>query len=432
VVAVISVAAISVAVTSVVVILAALILVALTLDISAGTLATLDILRVMLVTLLAAVRGSPVVTPGGSPVATPDALLAGALGRFAGSHAGRFARNGFGHRGRWDRFARLGRFGGGRLAGGWGGGWGGWGGWVGPVFWPFLWGDIFSYALWPYEDYPFWSYGTAYDYAYEPYEPAYGYSGLSNIYGYTGTNHGGSAGQIPAEVTQSCSGFAPGVTSFPIERIRTAIHPTGEQVSAIDNLADASSRANSILSASCPSEPPLTPLARLDAVEKRFEAMIQAIQIVLPSLAEFYDSLSGEQRRRLDEIGRQQSGSQQATVPADTITSLCDQQAASFTKLPEEAIEKLIKPTGDEQTALDELQQVSTTAADELRGSCPVDMASTPVERLDQMSGRLQAMTQAITTVRPKLEAFYGSLNDEQKAQLNAMGQQNRIGGRQG
>src|SRR6201997_2225255 len=35
------------------------------------------------------------------------------------------------------------------------------------VFWPFLLGDIFSYALWPYDYYyPFWSYGTAYDYDY--------------------------------------------------------------------------------------------------------------------------------------------------------------------------------------------------------------------------------------------------------------------------
>ena len=30
--------------------------------------------------------------------------------------------------------------------------------WAGPVFWPFAFGDIFSFALWPYYD-PFWDYG---------------------------------------------------------------------------------------------------------------------------------------------------------------------------------------------------------------------------------------------------------------------------------
>ena len=75
-------------------------------------------------------------------------------GQFAGGHAGGqfggrngIGRNAFGTQGGWNRFA--GNGGGGW--GGWGGGWGGWGGWVGPVFWPFLLGDVFSYALWPYD-----------------------------------------------------------------------------------------------------------------------------------------------------------------------------------------------------------------------------------------------------------------------------------------
>ena len=47
------------------------------------------------------------------------------------------------------------------------------GGWVGPVFWPFLLGDILSYVLWPYDYYyPFWSYGTFPGYYYGGYAPA--------------------------------------------------------------------------------------------------------------------------------------------------------------------------------------------------------------------------------------------------------------------
>ena len=36
--------------------------------------------------------------------------------------------------------------------------------WAGPVFWPFAFGDIFSFALWPYYD-PFWDYGPDWLYA---------------------------------------------------------------------------------------------------------------------------------------------------------------------------------------------------------------------------------------------------------------------------
>ncbi len=128
-------------------------------------------------------------------------------GRQFGGRSG-FNRNAFGTQGGWNRFAGNGGGGG---WGGWGGGWGGWGGWVGPVFWPFLLGDVFSYALWPYDYYyPFWSYGTALDYDYGPYVPAYGYNGYYGYYGYwdihlTGLGRmlGGWSDPSPASTTLS-------------------------------------------------------------------------------------------------------------------------------------------------------------------------------------------------------------------------------------
>lgn len=366
--------------------------------------------------------------------------------RFASGHQlGRnhLNHNAFGNRHGWNHFARVGRAG----WGGWGGGWGGWGGWVGPVFWPFLLGDVLSCAFWPYTYcYPFWSYGTAFAYDYGPYAPAYGYGGTGNIYGYADSNRyarrAERPNQIPADVTQSCSGFAPGVTGFPIDRIRRAIQPTGQALGALDELNDASARASNVLSASCPSEPPLTPLARLDAVETRLEAMRKAIQIVRPPLASLYDSLSDEQRQRLDAIGAEENRLGRATAAADTsgadtLASLCGSQAESFTKLPVQRIEKVVKPTGPQQAALDQLKQASAKAADDLRASCPAQTGERPTARLDAMNNRLDAMVQAAKTLRPTLGAFYASLTDEQKAQFNSMGQQtatpqeNATGGRQ-
>ena len=354
--------------------------------------------------------------------------------RLAGEHqlGGRksFNRNAFGNRHEWNRFAHVGRAG----WGGWGGGWGGWGGWVGPVFWPFLLGDVFSCAFWPYPYcYPFWSYGTAFAYDYGPYAPPYAYGGTSNIYGYAQSNRYSRrterSNQTATDMSQSCGGFAPGVTSFPIDRIRRAIQPTGEAVVALDELANASSKASNVLSASCPNEPPLTPLARLDAVEMRLEAMRKAIQIVQPPLASLYGSLSNEQRQRLDAIAAEENRHGRATANtsgADTLASLCGSQSESFTKLPLQRIEEVVKPTGPQQTALDQLSQASAKAADELRTSCPAQIGGeSPTARLDAMNNRLDAMVRAVKTLRPTLGTFYASLTDEQKAQFNSMGQQN-------
>jgi hypothetical protein len=49
-------------------------------------------------------------------------------------------------------------------------------------------------------------------------------------------------------------------------------------------------------------------------------------------------------------------------------------------------------------------------------------MPQTQVERLDAVATRLNAMVEAMNTVRPKLQAFYNALSDEQKAKFNIMG----------
>ena len=109
---------------------------------------------------------------------------------------------------------------------------------------------------------------------------------------------------------EACGGLAPGVTDLPMRRIEQSIHPTGSQVAGLERLKAASSEANDILKTSCPSEIPLTPLGRLDAVEKRLAAMIRAVQVVRGPLYEFYKSLTDEQRRNFDamETAKLQSG----------------------------------------------------------------------------------------------------------------------------
>jgi hypothetical protein len=90
-----------------------------------------------------------------------------------------------------------------------------------------------------------------------------------------------------------------------------------------------------------------------------------------------------------------------------------------------QGVEEIVRPKDQQQTAFENLKQASAQAADELRPSCPAQTGATPVARLDAASNRLQAMVQAVKTVRPALGVFYASLSDEQKARFNSMGQQN-------
>jgi LTXXQ motif family protein len=212
----------------------------------------------------------------------------------------------------------------------WGRGWNrwghGWGGWAGPVFWPFIYGDIFTFALWPYDYYdPFWSYGLDFllisifapgpyfgaDYGYAPdywYDGGYsggygGYAGSPNVYYGGAPTYGGvtqedrqALAETNAAAEESCNGLAPGVTDFPVERIKQVVQPTSDQLTALNELSAAAAEANKIIKASCPNAVPLTPVARLDTAEAQLEAVIQAADVVRGPLEAFYDSLSDQRK----------------------------------------------------------------------------------------------------------------------------------------
>lgn len=103
---------------------------------------------------------------------------------------------------------------------------------------------------------------------------------------------------------------------------------------------------------------------------------------------------------------------------------LCSQASERFTELPLQRIEQTIQPTEVQRHALDDLKAASSKAAGELQASCPTEALHTRSDRLVAMNRRLDAMIQAVETMRPSLQAFYASLSDEQKARFNVIGRQ--------
>jgi hypothetical protein len=319
------------------------------------------------------------------------------------------------------------------------------------VFWPYFYGDFLTCGLWSNYFCPFWSYGPNFILAsifwpgpYGGYYAGgpYGYAGLSDIYGYSGYNHGyavhhrhpatratdqfAQADQTmiasTTNVAETCGGLAPGVTDLPVDRIEHTVHPTDDQIASLDELKLASSRAADVLKASCSVDVPLTPVGRLDAMEKRFNGMTQAVQTVRTPLENFYKSLTDEQRHRFDAMGGSIREARRAG-PTNELASLCNEQSESFTQLPLQRIDQTIQPTQQQQGPLNDLKTASSKAASALEASCPIEATPTPADRLDAITKRLDAMIRAVKIVRPALDTFYASLSDEQKARFNAMGQ---------
>ena len=71
---------------------------------------------------------------------------------------------------------------------------------------------------------------------------------------------------------------------------------------------------------------------------------------------------------------------------------------------------------------LNDLRTASAKAADIVAAACPREFPESATARLELMEKRLDAMQQAIKTVRPAFDAFYATLNDEQKARVNTNG----------
>ena len=306
---------------------------------------------------------------------------------------------------------------------------GGFVGWFGPVFWPYAYDDVFDYAFYPYQydDYGFWA--TAYD---DLLASVFWSPGSEDIYASTGAPQGRrgrghgrarNVDQAYRAAAATCRADEPGLTQWPIEEIAQVVRPTADQQKLLDGLKAASGQAIKVLQAACPNDQPSTPIGRLDAIANRLDAMLQAIDVVRPALDKFYAALSDEQKARFNALGQEQATAGDRTgTAAKSEARLCgDQAPGGLTTQAIDRIKREVRPNGAQLAALDEVRDAAARAADELRSACPTQTPITPPARLDAMHTHLQAMLDAVNTVRPALARFYGSLSDEQKAHFNSL-----------
>ncbi|WP_312010295.1 Spy/CpxP family protein refolding chaperone [Bradyrhizobium neotropicale] len=298
-------------------------------------------------------------------------------------------------------------------------------GWVGPVFWPYAYYDLYDYTWWGWGYDPFfWDYG--YPDLYAGLFGLYDYGALSGyagyLPGYAGPTRWARAPRGSAAATSladMCGSDSQDIAGFPIGRFRDAIQPNNEQSAALDDLATASHTAAEIIRTSCPTDVALTAPGRLATMEQRVEAMRSAVTIVQPALDKFYGLLSHEQKAKITALVADQHPARREDLAS---TGNCNGAQPGATDWPGELIERNVKLTDVQRASLAALQDAAAKAADILKSSCPPADARTPPARLAAVGTRLDAMLQAMGTVRPALDTFYNSLTDEQRAAFDAIG----------
>jgi hypothetical protein len=115
-----------------------------------------------------------------------------------------------------------------------------------------------------------------------------------------------------------------------------------------------------------------------------------------------------------------------ANAAAGALAQMCGDDNPDLAGLPIDLVQQAIEPTEAQRAALDEFSAASIKASQTIRAACPARIALTAPGRLASMQQRVEAMIAAVATVQPALDKFYGLLNDEQKARLNAFGEGQR------
>jgi hypothetical protein len=113
--------------------------------------------------------------------------------------------------------------------------------------------------------------------------------------------------RFPGTLAQSCGAAQPSVIEWPTSEIDRTVRPTDAQRAGLVNLQKATTNAAEMLKTSCLTDDPLTPPARLAAVGKRLDTMLQAVTMVSSALNDFYGTLSDEQKAQFEAIGPQRT-----------------------------------------------------------------------------------------------------------------------------
>ena len=209
-----------------------------------------------------------------------------------------------------------------------------------------------------------------------------------------------------------------GNQAISLEAIEQGLHPTQAQRAPLDALRDALLQASNRTRVSCStSARPLTPTARLETMWDRLRALRQAVGLIRTPLKTLYDSLSDEQKARINSRSEATAAGRRGNVLEPQV---CADSASRSREWPAKPIEEALRPTEQQRAILGALAGTTSQLSALLLPSCPPAMLVTPTGRLEAVVDRLDSMIYAVTLERAALNNFYASLDEDQKARFDA------------
>ena len=203
-----------------------------------------------------------------------------------------------------------------------------------------------------------------------------------------------------------------------IERLRQEIAPNTNQISSLQLLGQAIDTGADRLGKSCPTEIPHEPTARLQLMLRQIEALTTAIDLIRPPLEDFEKSLTQEQQARL----AAEAASASPASPRDVKTEIrsCGSSSAAVDHSVEQ-IARSVQLSEQQHTALDDLHQALSGAANDLEAQCSTPVPPSAVARLDTLEARLDATWHAVLSIQVALYKFDSELSADQKNRLKTM-----------
>jgi LTXXQ motif family protein len=97
-----------------------------------------------------------------------------------------------------------------------------------------------------------------------------------------------------------CSPASAGFAEWRMDQLESILKPTDAQRAKLDEFKAASGKAAEAMRSACSADVPTTAVGRMQAMEKRLDAMSAAIKTVRPPFEAFYATLTGEQKAQID------------------------------------------------------------------------------------------------------------------------------------
>ena len=96
----------------------------------------------------------------------------------------------------------------------------------------------------------------------------------------------------------------------------------------------------------------------------------------------------------------------------------CAQRGTELVNWPFDEIARIADPNELQRRALQALRDAAKEAAERLASDCPQQVPAAPSARLEAVEQGIDIALAAFATLQPAMQAFYGALDDEQKARL--------------